>query len=218
MPQVRRPGLAAADAQRNVFLQFCDVARAPSVNDIMCAIPSWISSTWPRHSPENAHDHFQIVLVTRGHGVHVVDWDELPVREGAIYSLAPACVHFWRFGAAHPLNVPASLVHAPIAGFVLNFDSAFVVSCASHETEKVLLPALYEGLPSAFYVDANSYAHCSRRSRRWSANMNSTSSAAPAHSRRTFSFCSCSSRGIVRPSDPLGNLHTRRCSCAIFVP
>ena len=92
--------------------------------------------------------------VTLGRGIHVIDWEIYPVREGAIFSLAPGRVHSWIFGDSTPADLNSVPSPVSIAGYVLEFDAAFATSWINPEAQQVLLPSLVDIRSLALYIDA----------------------------------------------------------------
>jgi AraC-like DNA-binding protein len=109
----------------------------------------------PRPRPSHRHDHYQIVWVAAGSGLHVIDWHLYPVRGSTVFFLTPSNLHFWSFRRpAAKAGTSTRQVRWPFRGYVLNFDAAFVASLATHDAQKVLMPGLFgPGRQPALYLD-----------------------------------------------------------------
>lgn len=60
------------------------------------------------------HSFYQIIWITQGVGTHIVDAEHYPIKEGAIFTLAPGQVHAWDISPdsqGHVINVGVDFLH-----------------------------------------------------------------------------------------------------------
>lgn len=95
--------------------------RAPTGDDLPFEIhPLELMTRAARASYPHRHDFYQILYLTDGAGVHVVDFVPLSIRPPCLYFVSPGQVHFWEFEKAP-------------AGKVIMFSQDFLVFGATGE-------------------------------------------------------------------------------------
>lgn len=63
----------------------------------------------PNLKAPHGHTFYHVVLFTKGHGHHTVDFEQFPVQTGQIYFMSPGQVHSWNF-------------EGEVDGYIINFS------------------------------------------------------------------------------------------------
>lgn len=82
-----------------------------------------------------SNDHFEIIWITRGSGVHYIDLQECPVKDNRLFFVRPGQVHFLKMDGA-------------FTGYVISFSDSFV-SIEDPETNSTYHTNLFNMFSSA---------------------------------------------------------------------
>lgn len=101
------------DKQNFPIYDICNLNTAKSINELISIdrFKGYVDSN-PHLQEVHNHHYYHLVYFTEGNGLHTIDFESFPVKEGMIYFMRPGQVHQWNF-------------EGEFDGYVINFSANF---------------------------------------------------------------------------------------------